>query len=147
MTKVLYNVSKTQWVNFNLAEVKYKGDSKIHKIQKALRFILEGKEILEISETENDLQVTQLSVQTGYTIDELMSFILAHHVARGISTDTSLTPETYYAFIQQNLPVDLPGDLLRATNEWETLPQLIELIRNGIVFTDKDTLKIGRAHV
>lgn len=140
MTKVLYNVSKTQWVNFNLAEVKYQGDSKFHKIQKALRFILEGKEILEISETENDLQVTQLSVQTGYTIDELMSFILAHHVARGISTDTSLTPETYYAFIQQNLPVDLPGDLLRATNEWETLPQLIELIRNGIVFTDKDTL-------
>src|SRR5690606_3554724 len=73
-------------------------------------------------------------------MDDLMSFILSHHLAEDSALPNVLTAEVFYAFIEQNLPEALPGNLLQATNDWETMPQLIELTRSGIVFLNNDLI-------
>ena len=139
-SKIIYNAGKTQWVNFNLSGEKYQGDSKYESIQKILKKALEDTEILDLVETDTDKPISQLSIQTGLSMDDLMSFILSHHLAEDSALPNVLTAEVFYAFIEQNLPEALPGNLLQATNDWETMPQLIELTRSGIVFLNNDLI-------
>ncbi|HSR16819.1 MAG TPA: neuraminidase-like domain-containing protein, partial [Ignavibacteriaceae bacterium] len=62
--------------------------------------------------------------------------VLSELVARSVNVPAILDAEVFYAFIRQNLPADLPGDLLLGTSEWETIAQLTELAASGIVFLD-----------
>lgn len=139
-SKIIYNAGKTQWVNFNLSGEKYQGDSKYVEIQKIVDKALKKIDILDLTETGTDKPVTQLSVQTGLGMDDLMNFILANHVTKEGPLPNVLTAEVFYAFIAQNLPEALPGNLLSATNDWETMPQLIELTKSGIVFLNDDLI-------
>ncbi|CAM4076720.1 neuraminidase-like domain-containing protein [Zobellia nedashkovskayae] len=139
-SKIIYNAGKTQWVNFNLSGEKYQGDSRFEVFQKTLKKALEETNILELVENDVEKPITQLSIQTGLNIDDLMNFVLAKHVASDTTLSNVLTPEVFYAFIAQNLPETLPGNLLNATNDWETMPQLIELTKSGIVFLNDDLI-------
>ncbi len=139
-----YNVNPIHWINFTQSrnekgEIeyngKYAGESDYVITGAILQKALGKKGIEDIKETETDKQITQLSFQTGLSTDNIMCHVLAHRAAKSVKVDT-LDAELFYGFIRQNLPADLPGDLLRGTSEWETIDHLTELTASGIVFLD-----------
>jgi peptidoglycan hydrolase-like protein with peptidoglycan-binding domain len=128
-----YNVNPTHWVNFTEGDAKYMGDSEFAVIEEILQKAIGSKQIEDLHETEDEKQVTELSLQTGLSTDDIMRLILSHLIADSINKQT-LTPEVFYAFIRQNLPPSLPGDLLRGTSDWETIEPLTENTATGIIF-------------
>lgn len=144
-----YNVNPIHWVNFSesrneAGEIeyngKYAGESDYVLTGAILQKALGKTGIENIKETETDKQITRLSFQTGLSTDDIMRHVLAHRVASSVNAAT-LGAELFYGFIRQNLPADLPGDLLRGTSEWETIDHLTELTASGIIFLDDATQK------
>ncbi len=139
-----YNVNQIHWVNFTAnknekGEIEYNGkyagasDFEITGgiIDKAINYT----GIEKLKETASNKQISQVSLQTGLSTDDIMCHVLSRLVQKSVNT-AALKTEVFYAFIRQNLPADLPGDLLRGTSEWETIDQLTELAASGIVFLD-----------
>ncbi|HVI47985.1 MAG TPA: neuraminidase-like domain-containing protein [Chitinophaga sp.] len=133
-SQIHYNVNRIHWVNFTKDGSTYLGDSDFTVLRNTLQKAAGGIKIENLVETPVNKQVTQLSIQTGLSTDDVMRQILSHCVAALVNMPNPLTPEVFYAFIRQNLPADLPGDLLRGTSDWETIGQLTESAANGIVF-------------
>ncbi len=136
-----YIVSRILWVNFTLGTDKYKGDSEYAILLESLRKPLGATRPEDVSETQQNRQITYLSQQTGLTTDDIMRIVLSHRAAKQINRLDIVDGETCFAFISQNLPAGLPGDLLRSTDNWTTIDQLTENAASGIVFTDDDLLK------
>ncbi len=136
-SQIHYNVNRIHWVNFTQSETDYKGDSDFIVTRNTLQKAIGNIKIENLQETENNRQVTQLSLQTGLSTDDIMRLILSHRVANSVNHLNPLTPEVFYAFIRQNLPPGLPGDLLRGASDWETIDQLTEIASSGIVFLDE----------
>src|SRR6266498_1516590 len=136
-SQIHYNVNRIHWVNFTPSETDYKGDSDFIVTRNTLQKAIGNIKIENLQETENNRQVTQLSLQTGLSTDDIMRLILSHRAANSVNHLNPLTPEVFYAFIRQNLPPGLPGDLLRGASDWETIDQLTEIASSGIVFTDE----------
>jgi len=133
-TQTQYDAKKIQWVNFTAGDSPYLGDSDFFTTDKIVKKAIGGTKIADLHETANDKQVTQLAVQTGLSTDDIMRLILAYRVADTVNELNPLSPEVFYAFLRQNLPAGLPGDLLRGTADWATIDQLTELAATGIVF-------------
>ncbi|HXL55669.1 MAG TPA: peptidoglycan-binding domain-containing protein, partial [Chitinophagaceae bacterium] len=136
-SQIHYNTNRIHWVNFTLSETEYKGDADFIVTKNTLQKAIGNIKIEDLQETENNKQVTQLSLQTGLSTDDIMRLILSHHAANSVNHLNPLTPEVFYAFIRQNLPPGLPGDLLRGASDWETIDQLTEIASSGIVFIDE----------
>src|SRR6266404_4487794 len=133
-----YDAKRTQWVNFTDGDTPYLGDSDFFTTDKILRQAIGAKKIEDLHETADDKQVTQLAVQTGVSPDDIMRLILAYRVANSVNRLNPLSPDVFYAFLRQNLPAGLPGDLLRGTADWITIDQLTELAATGIVFASDE---------
>ena len=140
-----YNVNRIHWVNFTESKnaegaIEYKGsyagESDFEVTGSILQKAIGNAKIEDLKETASDKQISQLSLQTGLSTDDIMCHVLSHLVANAVNVKATLNAEVFYAFIRQNLPADLPGDLLRGTSEWETIAQLTELASSGIVFLD-----------
>lgn len=140
-----YNVNAIHWVNFTECKNvggtteyngKYAGESDFEVTRAILQKAIGSANIENLQETETDKQITQLSLQTDLSTDDIMCHILSILVAKSVNAQAILTAEVFYAFIRQNLPADLPGDLLRGTSEWDTIDHLTELTASGIVFLD-----------
>lgn len=136
-SQIHYNVNRIHWVNFTQGQTQYLGDSDFATKRNVLQKAIGTTKIEDLQETENNKQVTQLSLQTGLSTDDIMRLILSYRVAIVINKPNPLTQEVFYAFIRQNLPPGLPGDLLRGASDWETIDQLTEIASSGIVFTDE----------
>jgi hypothetical protein len=142
-----YNVNQIHWVNFTgnknkegdiVYNGKYIGKSEFEITRKMISHALDGYEkIINIKETTSDKQISQLSFQTGLTIDNIMQHILSNMSAKSINNKAVLNEEVFYAFVRQNIPTELPGDLLRSTDNWNAIDQLAEIATSGIVFLDK----------
>jgi len=140
-----YNVNQIHWVNFTEGknedgsinyDARYLGESEYDITGGVLLKAIGAKQIIDLKETGSDKQISQLSLQTGLSTDEIMRHILSGLVSKSVNIPATLTPEVFYAFIVQNLPPDLPGDLLRGTSDWETIGQLTELASSGIAFLE-----------
>jgi peptidoglycan hydrolase-like protein with peptidoglycan-binding domain len=129
-----YDAKKIHWVNFTDGDSPYLGDSDFASTDSLLRKAAGATKIGDLHETANEKQITQLSVQTGLDTDDIMRLILAYRVAKSVNQLDPLSPEAFYAFLRQNLPAGMPGDLLRGTSDWTTIDQLTELAATGIVF-------------
>jgi peptidoglycan hydrolase-like protein with peptidoglycan-binding domain len=136
-----YNVNRIHWVNFTEGDSPYRGDSDFAVTDKIVSKAIGNNTIYNLHETAGEKQISEMALQTGLTTDDIMRLILSYRVANSVNKLNILTPEVFYAFIRQNLPPNLPGDLLRATNDWETIDQLVEIAASGIIFTGED-LKI-----
>ena len=139
-----YNVNAIHWVNFTESidsegvityDGKYLGASAYEVTGASIQKAIGSKLIIDLKETVDDKSISQLSLQTGLSTDEIMRHVLSHWVARAANIP-SLTSEVFYSFIVQNFPPDLPGDLLRGTSNWETIEQLTELTSSGIAFLE-----------
>ncbi|RYZ27066.1 MAG: hypothetical protein EOO10_13805, partial [Chitinophagaceae bacterium] len=144
-TQKHFNVKEIHWVNFTGSsnpdgtpnyDGKYLGASQYEETGAALQKAIGNKSITELKETAGEKLISQISLQTGLSTDEIMCHVLASLVAKAVNIANPLSPELFYAFICQNLPPDLPGDLLRGTSDWETIAQLTELTSSGIAFLE-----------
>lgn len=140
-----YKVNKIHWVNFTKSKNedgtsnyngKYAGKSEYELTKGIITKIIGNAAIVDLKETATDKQITQLSLHSGLSTDDIMCQVLSILVAKSVNVPAKLTDEVFYAFIKQNLPAELPGDLLRGTSEWDTIDQLVELTASGIVFLD-----------
>jgi peptidoglycan hydrolase-like protein with peptidoglycan-binding domain len=142
-----YNVNQIHWVNFTAnknekGEIeyngKYAGASDFEVTSGILDKAINYTGIENLKETSSNKQISQVSIQTGLSTDDIMCHVLSRLVQKSVNIP-ALKAEAFYAFIRQNLPAELPGDLLRGTSEWETIDQLTELAASGIVFLDPST--------
>lgn len=140
-----FNVNAIHWVNFTESideegksnyNGKYLGASAYEVTAAFILKAINGKSITSLKETPSNKIISQISLQTGLSTDEIMRQVLCNLVAQSVNMPGELSPEIFYAFIAQNLPPDLPGDLLRGTSDWETITQLTELAASGIAFLD-----------
>ncbi len=140
-----YNVNQIHWVNFTESknadgttnyDGNFLGDSEFALTASVLQKAIGEKQFAELKETADDKQISQLSIQTGLSTDEIMRHVLAQLVAKSVNKVNPLSAEVFYSFIAQNLPPGLPGDLLRGTSDWETIEQLTEIAASGIIFLD-----------
>lgn len=143
-----YNVNPIHWVNFTQSKNaqgdieyngKYLGKSHYEVTGAVLLKAFGSAKFEDLKETGTDKQISRLSLQTGLTTDDIMCHVLSRLVAKSVKVPVRLNAEVFYAFIRQNLPADLPGDLLRGTSQWETIGHLTELTASGIVFLDEAT--------
>ncbi|HEY1009115.1 MAG TPA: neuraminidase-like domain-containing protein [Daejeonella sp.] len=139
-----YNVTRIHWVNFTESvdsegkihyDGKYKGVSVYESNRALVKKIIGDTPFTALKETPESRLISQLSWQSNLSTDEIMRLVLASLIAETLPAP--LSPEVIYAYIAQNLPPDLPGDLLRGTSDWETITQLTELATSGIVFLEK----------
>lgn len=129
----LFNVKRIHWVNFTLGDSPYQGESDFEVIKSIIQKVIGSGRIIDLHETETDKQISPLALQTGLSTDDIMRLILAYRAANKVNQLNPLSPEVFYAFIRQNFPPNLPGDLLRGTSDWETIEQMTELTASGIV--------------
>lgn len=140
-TQTQYNVKRIHWANYTAGDDRYKGEDEYSVITALIRQVIGNRAITGLQETENNKQVTQLALQTGLGTDAVMRLLLAHRVSVNINSPTLLSPQVIYAFLRQNIPSELPADLLRASGQWETISLLTERASTGIVFIAEEDQK------
>jgi peptidoglycan hydrolase-like protein with peptidoglycan-binding domain len=164
---VLMNAAKVSWANFTEGNTPYQGASEFEVLMKKLDAALSPRNAAgqpvpvlapeAIEETTENNDVTHLMVETGLTANDIMRLSLAHRlaaIARSEGAFDQLTPPVFYSFIRQNLPPNLPGDLLHPEDsdtdgriskaEWDAfIEQTKTDTLNGLVFLDDDILTIA----
>ena len=135
--KVIFNPTLISWVNFTEGDQPYRGTSEFEQRLNAVNKVLSGVSIAEIEETEQRQEVTHVALNSGLSQEDVMRVVLSFRTAQNINSAT-IRPDVLYAFIAQNLPPNLPSNLLVSTNEWELIDNLVEQIANGLVFMESD---------
>ncbi len=140
--KVLFNPTSIDWVNFTAGKEPYRGISEFESRTKTVEKILGNVSMAEVEEREGRQEITYLALHTGLSQDDVMRLVLSHRAALQLN-NPDMEPDTgsavFYAFIRQNMPPNLPGDLLDSTKEWTVLMDfLVEETVNGVVFMEGD---------
>ncbi|MBE3200237.1 MULTISPECIES: Tc toxin subunit A-related protein [Parafrankia] len=136
-TKVVFNPTSIAWVNFIDGDQPYRGTSELDQRMRQVAPSLAGVALTDLAETAEQQDVTHVSVNSWLAKDDVMRLALAARVTAELA-DPALPLGVAYAFIRQNLPASLPGDLLASTAQWTLIDQLVEQTTAGIVFLDPD---------
>lgn len=140
-TKTYYNVKKVLWANYTAGEQRYQGPSEYEQLMRTLTPALRsaGMQIDEIEESAARQDISYLYRQTGILPEIILKLSLAHRVANQVQRD-ELPAAIFYAFLRQNLPPEMPGDVFPdAPEEWDDwMPRLVEQVTNGLIFLDGD---------
>lgn len=141
-SKTYYNVKKVHWANFTEGGDRYQGTAEFSARLRLLEPKLRENnlQIEEIEQSQRHQDVTALARETGMLPESLLKLSLAHRIARNAGQINTLPPDLFYAFIRQNLPPEIPGDLFPdEPEEWDTwIAGLEESLTNGIVFLDAE---------
>ncbi|MER9970252.1 neuraminidase-like domain-containing protein [Mesorhizobium sp. M0060] len=132
-TKRLFNPTQIAWANFTQGDLPYRGPSEFELRMATASKCLGAVSITDLRETENTHEVTQLALNAALSQDDVMRLLLSARAAGRVANAT-ITAPVFYAFIRQNLPPSLPGELLAATNEWELIDQIVDQAISGIAF-------------
>lgn len=135
--KVLFNPTLIAWVNFVDGDEPYRGPSEYERRMKAITQVLGDVALSEVEETDQRQEITHIALNSGLSQEDVMRLALSHRAALKLD-DPAITPQVFYAFIGQNLPPNLPSDLLGSTEEWALIEQLVDQTVNGLVFMDGD---------
>jgi peptidoglycan hydrolase-like protein with peptidoglycan-binding domain len=141
-SKLLFNPPLIAWCNFTKGDQPYRGTSEFEARSKAVSKVIGQGEIATLEETAQNRQISQAAQATGLAAEDVMKLVLAHRVATQMN-HPPIGAEACYAFIGQNLPPNLPSDLLNSTDDWTLIDQLVELATNGLVFMDSDLQKLS----
>ncbi|THB75021.1 MAG: hypothetical protein D3926_21085 [Desulfobacteraceae bacterium] len=137
MEKSFHVFSKVMWANFTLGGTAYKGPSFFETLEKSIKQKIGDTVIHDLEESDRSRDISWLRRETGLASEDIMKLILAHGCSHR-AEDPVLSPEVFYAFIHQNMPVSLPGNLYPdRPEEWDywigrTIPDILD----GIAFTD-----------
>jgi len=138
--KSFHVTGKVLWANFTEGEAPYKGNSDFLVLEKLLNKALGSESsIAEIEESDKHKDISYLRKETGLASEDIMKMTLAVRTAQYINLQY-LCPEVFYAFIRQNQPHNIPGDLLPDhPEEWDTwISMLVDRCSDGVAFLDKE---------
>ena len=136
-TKVVFNPTSIAWVNFIDGDQPYRGTSELDQRLRQIAPVLGSVALADLAETAAQQDITHVSVNCGLSRDDVMRLVLAAKVTAELAS-AALPLGVAYAFIRQNLPSSLPGDILGSTQEWALIDQLVEQTSAGIAFLDAD---------
>lgn len=141
--KTLVDPPQVAWANSTDGKGPYRGTSVFERHMKLIGEVLRGMSIAELEESDDHHDISFVARDSGLPLEEVMRFVLAHKAAQALETDAApdvsrISPDVFYAFIAQNLPPALPGDLIMSTEGWRGIDALVENTVNGIVFMDSD---------
>lgn len=138
-SKLLFYPTQIAWANFTQGEQPYRGTSEFQARSAAVNKVIGQAKLAELVETAEDHQISRAAQAAGLVDEDVMRLVLAHRVAAQLQ-QAQLGAEAVYAFIAQNLPPSLPGNLLQSTEDWSLIDQVVDLAANGLVFME-DELK------
>ncbi|MBV7338333.1 peptidoglycan-binding protein [Chloroflexi bacterium TSY] len=134
---------KIAWANFIDGDTSFKGTSLYADIVKKLSPLLDGLSWSELIENDEHQDIAFLAREGGISSEVVMRIALAHRLANA----TSIAPEIFFAILYQNLPTNLPGDLVESSRNFEHIDRLVENTLDGIASMEpallEDTLKQG----
>ena len=136
-SKLLFNPTLIAWINFTQGDQPYRGTSEFEARSAAVSKTINFGAIAALVETSQQRQISQAAQAAGMAADDVMRLVLAHRVADKLK-HPPVGAEVCYAYIGQNLPPSLPGDLIASTEDWTLIDQLVNLAANGLVFMDDD---------
>ena len=136
-SKLLFNPTQIAWTNFTKGEQPYRGTSEFQTRMTAVSKAMGTGHVADLVETAANHQISQAAQAAELLPEDVMRLVLAHRVATRLN-HPPLGAEACYAYIAQNLPSTLPGDLIDSTEEWELIDPLVDLATNGLVFMDDD---------
>lgn len=136
-SKVLFNPTQIAWANFTKGDQPYRGKSEFQVRMTAIAKVIGNAKVADLVETPEDRQISLTAQAAGLVDEDVMRLVLAHRVAAELNK-SPLGAEACYAFIAQNLPSTLPGDLINSTEDWELIDNLVDLAANGLVFMEDD---------
>lgn len=138
-SKLLFNPTQIAWTNFTKGDQPYRGTSEFQGRMAAVTKAIGNTKVIDLVETAANRQITQAAQVAGLIAEDVMRLVLAHRVAVRVN-HAPLGAEACYAYIAQNLPSTLPGDLINSTEDWTLIDHLVDMAANGLVFMD-DGLK------
>lgn len=134
-SKLLFNPTLIDWVNFTLGDQPYRGTSEFQARSEMVSRVIQPSTIAALVETTQKPQISQAAQTAGLAAEDVMRLVLAYRVA-SVLNHPPLGAEACYAFISQNLPPSSSSDLVASTEDWTLIDQLVDLIANGLVFMD-----------
>ncbi|MDH4244953.1 MAG: neuraminidase-like domain-containing protein [Nitrospira sp.] len=136
-SKLLFNPTQVAWTNFTKGDQPYRGTSEWQERTTAVSKVIGTVKVADLVETAADRQITRAAQAAGLIDEDVMRLVLAHRVATRLN-HPQIGPEACYAYIGQNLPSTLPGELIDSTEDWTLIENLVDLAANGLVFMDDD---------
>ena len=132
--KTFHVTGKVLWANFTQGDAPYKGKADFQVLEKILcKALGKGTPIDTIEESDTHRDITYLRKAARLAAEDIMKMTLAARTAKVVNRPY-LTAEVFYAFIRQNQPSTLPGDLLPdRPEEWAGwIASLVEHCADGI---------------
>ncbi len=136
-SKLLFNPTRITWVNFTQGDQPYRGTSEFQARSALVSKAVSPGTIAALVETGQQRQISQAAQAAGLSLDGVMRLVLAYRVAAALS-HPRLGAEACYAYIGQNLPPSLTGDLIASMEDWTLIEQLVDRTATGLVFMDTD---------
>jgi peptidoglycan hydrolase-like protein with peptidoglycan-binding domain len=136
-TRVLFNPTQIAWANFTKGDQPYRGVSVFEERVKAVTKAAAIGSIANLVETPQKRQVSQAAQAASLLSEDVMQLVLAYKVAAALNAP-ELTPQACYAYLAQNLPPNLSGDLIAETKDWTLIDELVNKAVNGLVFMDDE---------
>ncbi|MFC0200716.1 Tc toxin subunit A-related protein [Paracoccus rhizosphaerae] len=133
--RTLFNPTQIAWANFTKGDRPYRGTSEFAARSNAVAKATGNAQVAQLVETAADRQISRAALAAGLTDEDVIRLVLSHLVGAELNRPP-LGPEACYAFIGQNLPSTLPGDLIDATEDWTLIENLVDLTANGLVFME-----------
>jgi peptidoglycan hydrolase-like protein with peptidoglycan-binding domain len=135
ISKLLFNPTQIAWVNFTKGSQPYRGTSEFQARSATVSAAVGPTPVSALVEKPGQRQITMASEAAGLAPDDVMRLVLAHRVS-GQLQRPAIGPEACYAYIAQNLPPNLPDDLLASTEDWTLIDNLVDRVANGLVFME-----------
>ncbi len=136
-TRTEFNPTPIAWANFTEGDRPYRGPSMYETTAAAIQKVADGIDIADLKETETQKDLSMIAQHAAIDVEDVMRVVLSHLVSVEFG-DGRLTPEAIYAFIGQNLPPNLPSDLIGSTVQWTLIDALVERTVVGIAFMEPD---------
>ena len=136
-SKLLFNPTRIAWVNFTKGNHPYRGASEFQVRMTAVTKAIGNSKVVDLVQPAADRQISRAAQAAGLVDEDVMRLVLAHRIAARLS-QVPLGAEACYAFIAQNLPSTLPGDLIESTEDWALIDNLVDLAANGLAFMEDD---------
>jgi peptidoglycan hydrolase-like protein with peptidoglycan-binding domain len=136
-SKLLFNPTQIAWANFTKGDQPYRGVSEFQMRMTAVTKAIGNSKLADLVETAVDRQISRAAQAAGLIDEDVMRLVLVHRVAAELN-HPPLGAEVCYAFVAQNLPSTLPGDLINSTEDWALIDNVVDLAVNGLVFMEDD---------
>ena len=116
-SKLLFNPTQIAWTNFTKGDQPYRGTS---EFDARLAAVAKASATAKLATWSKRRQPADHAGRADCRSDaeDVMRLVLAHRVAARINHPPVGRGEACYAYIAQNLPSTLPGDLLGSTEDW-----------------------------